>query len=62
MFSKLITKYKKQPRLVDSFLTFFSNLCSGDSVLKGSFLKKDKVSAIVGSLFYMILDVKTKNR
>ena len=62
MFSKLITKYKKQPRLVDNFLTFFSNLCSGDSILKGSFLNKDKVSAIVGSLFYMILDVKTKNR
>lgn len=29
MFPRVITKYKKQPLLVDNFLTYFSNLCSG---------------------------------
>lgn len=62
MFSKLITKYKKQPQLLDNFMTLLSNLCSGDSTLKNSFLKKEKVTVIYDSLFLFILSHKSKNR
>jgi IS30 family transposase len=61
MFPKLITKYKKQPLLLDNFLTFFSNLCSGESVLKTS-LTKDKVAIIFDSLYHFVLNHKSKNR
>ena len=62
MFPKLITKYKKQTQLLDNFMTFFSNLCSGESALKNTHLKKEKVCVIWDSLYLFILSHKTKNR
>lgn len=62
MFPKLITKYKKQPQLLDNFFTFLSNLCSGDSLLKNSYLKAEKVKVIFESIHLLILSHKTKNR
>ena len=40
LFPVLISKYKKQPNLVDNFFIFMSNLCSGESQLKNKYLKK----------------------
>lgn len=40
MFPILITKFKKQPSLLDNFFIFVSNLCEGNSILKNSYLKK----------------------
>lgn len=62
MFTKLITKYKKQPQLLDNFMTLTSNLCSGDSALKNVFLKKEKVVIIFESIYLLILSHKSKNR
>lgn len=62
MFPKLITKYKKQPQLLDNFYTFFSNLCSGQSTLKNNFLKKEKFTVILDSLYHFILTHRSKNR
>lgn len=62
MFPKLITKYKKQPQLLDNFITLFSNLCSGESALKNNFLKKEKFTVILDSLYHFILSHKSKNR
>lgn len=62
MFPKLITKYKKQPQLLDNFITLFSNLCSGESTLKNNFLRKEKFTVILDSLYHFILSHKSKNR
>ena len=62
MFPRLITKYKKQTMLLDNFMTFFSNLCSGESNLKNSYLKTEKVKIILDSLYHFVLSHKSKNR
>ena len=48
--------------LLDNFVTYFSNLCSGDSVLKNSFLTKTKVKVIIDSFYHYILNHVSKNR
>jgi len=62
MFPRLITKYKKQPMLVDNFLTYFSNLCSGDSTLKNTYLTPQKFKVVLNALHHFILNHKSKNR
>ena len=62
LYPKLVTKYKKQTMLLDNFVTYFSNLCSGDSVLKNNFLTKTKVKVIIDSFYHYVLNHVSKNR
>lgn len=59
----LISKYKKQTDLVDNFFVFLSNLCEGDSPLKGILIKKEQLMVMIEALFVRIFDQgKTHNR
>ena len=48
--------------LLDNFMTFFSNLCSGESPLKNQHLKSSKTKVIFDSLYHFVLGHKSKNR
>lgn len=48
--------------LLDNFITYMSNLCSGDSHFKNIFLTRTKVKVIIDAFYHYILDHKSKNR
>ena len=48
--------------LLDNYVTYMSNLCSGDSALKNIFLTKTRVKVIIDAFYYYVLNHKSKNR
>jgi hypothetical protein len=63
LFPILITKYKKQPCLLDNFFIFISNLCEGNSTLKNNYLKKEQFIVMTEAMFVRIFDEdRSKNR
>ena len=61
-FSRLISRHKKQPDLLSSFMIFASNLCSGNSKLRDNFITGAAFKIMVGLLFEKVLKRKTANR
>lgn len=61
-FSRLISRHKKQPDLFSSFLIYASNLCSGNSKLRDTFITDSAFNVIVGLLYEKVVTRKTTNR
>ena len=61
-FSRLVTKHKKHPDLLSSFLIYGSNLCSGVSKLRDSVISSEVFKVLINTLYVKILTKRTTNR
>lgn len=61
-FTRLISRHKKQPDLLSSFLIYLSNLCYGASKLRDSFINESIAKLLISTLYEKILVKKTVNR